>query len=91
VTYPVVAGYAAMTPPERRSFRASFSGAGRSRPTAAPELRALLERRSAHHLAAATCQEFAEQAIQLVDDCGFDVHHTRQFEELARYVANRAG
>ena len=91
VTYPVVAGYAAMSASERRTFSARFSGAGQSQAAAVPELRALLERRRADHLAATACREFAERAIQLVAAGGFDARHTQRFEELARYVATRTG
>jgi geranylgeranyl diphosphate synthase type I len=91
VTYPVVAGYAAMTPPERRSFRATFAADGQGRTGAVAELRALLERRGADQVSVTACREFAEHAIHLVAACGFDGRHTRQFKELARYVANRNG
>jgi geranylgeranyl diphosphate synthase type I len=85
VTYPVVAGYAAMTPRERAWFRGRFVGGSE----VVAELRALLERRHADDLAAEAARAFAERAIDLVAGCGFDLRHTCQFEELAHYVANR--
>jgi len=91
ITYPVVAGYSAMNAEERSSFSAAFSGGGRRGPEAVADLRALLERRGAHHLAAAAGREFAERATQLVTASGLDVRHAQQFKEFARYVANRAG
>jgi geranylgeranyl diphosphate synthase, type I len=90
VTYPVIAGYAAMTPRERRTFRARFAADDATGEPAVHELRVLLERKGADRLAAVACHEFAEQAIDLVATCGFDHQHTGQFKEFARYVANRS-
>jgi len=91
VTYPVVAGYSAMSAEEKRSFSAAFSAGGRGGAGAVADLRGLLERKGADHLAATAGREFADQAIQLVCAGGLDGRHTQQFKEFARYVANRAG
>ena len=82
-----MAGYAAMAAPERRRFRALFAGdAGHG---AVPELRALLEAHGAYEEAAAAARRFADEAIGLVAGCGFDAPSVGEFEEFARYVANR--
>jgi geranylgeranyl diphosphate synthase, type I len=87
VSYPVVAGYAAMAPPERRRFRALFAAAADD--GAVLELRSLLEAHRASVLAAAAAERFAQEAIDLVAACGFEAPSTSEFEEFARYVANR--
>jgi len=84
-TYPVLAGYAAMPASERRRFRALFAHAE----PAVDELRALLERRAADELAAGAAVGFAGDAIALVAGCGLGDTFTGEFEEFARYVANR--
>src|SRR5215471_15382142 len=86
LSFPVVAGYAAMPAAERRRFGALFA---RSGPQAVPELRSLLERRAAHCLTAEAAEGFAERAIALVRGCGLAAESTEQFEEFARYVASR--
>jgi len=85
VTYPVLAGYAAMATPERRRFRALF---GEGEP-AVPELRSLLEARAAHRAAAEAADRFAGDALGLVAGCGLGDTSTDEFEEFARHVANR--
>ncbi len=87
VTYPVVAGYAAMGPAERRRLRELFRPAVDG--AAVPELRALLESRAADRLAEAAARRFAEGAVALVDSCRLPAQSTDQFRELAAYVANR--
>jgi geranylgeranyl diphosphate synthase type I len=88
VTYPVVAGYAAMTPPERRRFRALFAAQPEAE-AAVADLRALLERRSADRLAEAAARRFAGDAAALVARCRLPAECTEQFEEFAAYVATR--
>ncbi|HSR24307.1 MAG TPA: polyprenyl synthetase family protein [Candidatus Eisenbacteria bacterium] len=87
VTYPVTAGYAAMPAPERRRFRALFARGGGD--AAVPELRSLLETRAAHRLAADAAERFADEAIALVARCRLGATSIGEFEEFARYVANR--
>jgi len=85
VTYPVVAGYAAMTAPERRRFRALFAD-----PEAGvPALRAPLERRGADQLSAEAAARFAADAVVLVRGAGLAARSIEEFEEFAGYVANR--
>ncbi|HKF76283.1 MAG TPA: polyprenyl synthetase family protein [Candidatus Dormibacteraeota bacterium] len=95
VTYPVVAGYAAVTPPERRRLRDLFrSAAGPEAPEAAheavAEIRALLADRGADRLAEVAAARFAGQSIDLVAGSGLPAESTDQYEEFARYVANRS-
>ncbi|HZV49508.1 MAG TPA: polyprenyl synthetase family protein [Candidatus Dormibacteraeota bacterium] len=88
VTYPVVVGYAAMPPAERRRFRALF----RSEPdgvAAVEALRDRLEAAGARERSAAAARGFARQAIEVVAGSGLGPEHTEQFQELAHYVANR--
>jgi geranylgeranyl diphosphate synthase type I len=87
VTYPVVAGYAAMHPAERRRLRALFVPDGTA---AVPAMRALLEARSADRLAEAAAVLFAQEAIALVARCGLPATATAEFEEFARHVASRS-
>jgi geranylgeranyl pyrophosphate synthase len=75
-----------MPPAERRRFRALFCAPGED---AVPELRSLLERRGANCLAASQAERFADEAISLVRGCGLPSESTEEFEEFARYVANR--
>jgi geranylgeranyl diphosphate synthase, type I len=86
VTYPVTAGYAAMAPPERRRFRALFARDGAD---VVPELRSLLEAHAADRLAAEAAERFAGEAVALVAGCGLGALSIGEFEEFARYVANR--
>ncbi|HXM56862.1 MAG TPA: polyprenyl synthetase family protein [Candidatus Dormibacteraeota bacterium] len=86
VTYPVVAGCAAMTNPERRRFRALFT-AGDASVVAA--MRELLERRGADRLTAEAAERLAEEAVAQVATCGFGGRATEEFSELAGYVAAR--
>jgi geranylgeranyl diphosphate synthase type I len=87
LTYPVVAGYAAMPAPERRRFRALFTA--RAAGPAVAEMRALLQGRSADRLAAKAAERFATEAVALVAGCALPAESTDQFEELAHHVANR--
>ena len=87
VTYPVTAGYAAMAPPERRRFRTLFVGDGGD--AAVTELRALLEAHGADRLAADAAERFADEAVAQVARCGLGATSIGEFEEFARYVANR--
>ncbi len=88
VTYPVVVGYAAMLPAERRRFRALFrSEAGDA--TAVEALRDRLEAAGARELSAAAARRFARQAIEVVAGSGLGPEPTDQFQEFAHYVANR--
>jgi len=84
-TYPVLAGYAAMAAPERRRFRALFGQGDR----AVPELRSLLEAGAADRIAAEAANRFAGEAVALVSGCGLGDTSNGEFEEFARYVANR--
>ncbi|HXM53814.1 MAG TPA: polyprenyl synthetase family protein [Candidatus Dormibacteraeota bacterium] len=85
-TYPVLAGYAVMAAPERRRFRTLL---GRTGDDVVPELRSMLEAHGADGLAAEAARRFAADAIALVSGCGLEVTSTDEFEEFARYVANR--
>jgi geranylgeranyl diphosphate synthase type I len=87
VTYPVTAGYAAMTGPERRRFRRLFES-GDTGP-AVIQMRALLERRSAHRLAAEAAERFAREAVALVAGCSLPTESVGQFEEFAHHVSSR--
>jgi geranylgeranyl diphosphate synthase type I len=87
VTYPVVAGYAAMTAPERRRLRTLFR---RREADAVPEIRALLEACAAHRRAEVAARQFADEAILAVGECRLAPAFTREFEEFARYVASRS-
>ena len=104
LTYPVVAGYAVMTGPGRRRFRSLFhanpsgpcgpppprDGRNGSAPVdVVPTMRALLEQQSADRLAAAEARRFAERAVASAAECHLGAQHLDQFEEFARYVANR--
>jgi len=87
LTYPVVAGYAAMTASERLGFGALFRG----REASVAEMRAMLEQRAADRLAADAAERFATDAAAHVAACGLPAESMDQFEEFARYVANREG
>jgi geranylgeranyl diphosphate synthase type I len=95
VTYPVVAGYAAMAPAERRRLRYLFRPAqedahdGAADGAAVPELRALLEARAADRRAEEAACRFAAEAVALVGACHLPPQSADQFRELADYVANR--
>jgi hypothetical protein len=52
-------------------------------------MRALLEHRAADRLAAAAAERFAGQSAALAGGCGLPAESIDQFEEFARYVANR--
>jgi geranylgeranyl diphosphate synthase type I len=91
VTYPVVAGCGAMRSPERRRFRALFDASSSNGHDAVPELRELLEGSGAGRLATAASDEFAGRAVALVARCRLAASDTAEFEEFARYVANRSG
>jgi geranylgeranyl diphosphate synthase type I len=86
ITFPVLAGYAAMDAPERRRFRALFARRGEAE---VPELRAMLDRRRADCLAADAAHRLAGRAIGLVRDAGLPSTSTGYFEEFARHVADR--
>jgi geranylgeranyl diphosphate synthase type I len=86
VTYPVVAGWAAMPARDRARFRSRFR---RRDAAAGAELRSLLEAHGAQHLTAEAAVRFAGEAIELVAGCGLATTSIDEFEEFARYVANR--
>jgi geranylgeranyl diphosphate synthase type I len=87
VTYPIVAGYAVMSPEERRHLRDLFRPA--SGEAAVPAIRGLLESRGADRRACAAAGRFAEEAVTLVAECRLPSPSTDQFRELAAYVASR--
>jgi hypothetical protein len=76
-----------MAAPARRRFRALF--AREAGDGAVPGLRSLLEAHAAHEVAEAAARRFADEAIGLVAGCGFEALSVGEFEEFARYVANR--
>ena len=87
VTYPVVVGYAAMSPAERRRFRALFRSG--SDGVAVEALRDRLEAVGARELSAAAARRFASRAIEAVAGSELGPEPIEQFQELAHYVANR--
>jgi geranylgeranyl diphosphate synthase type I len=90
LTYPLVAGFAAMTPAQRRRLRALFRVPPFEGPGAVAEIRGLLEELGADRLAEAAARRFAEQSIALVAGIGLPAESTDQYEEFARHVANRS-
>jgi geranylgeranyl diphosphate synthase type I len=87
VTYPVIAGCAGMTAPERRRFRALLTlGDGG---TSVAAMRELLEQRAAGRLTAEAAERFAVQAVAVVAGCGVAGGPAAEFEQLASYVATR--
>lgn len=87
VTFPVVAGAAAMAPAQRRRLRALYAGDGAD--AAVAEIRALLEDSGADRLAEDAARRFADDAVALVAACGLAAESTDQFQEFAAYVASR--
>lgn len=86
LTYPVVAGFAAMTAPQRDRLRALFApGADAT----GPDIKLLLEEAGGPDLTASAPQRYAQKAVARVERAGLDPARTREFIEVAQYVANR--
>jgi geranylgeranyl diphosphate synthase type I len=87
VTYPVVAGYAAMTESQRARLRELFQSRA---PSADQEIRQLLEAAGGAELTRSTPARFAERAVAMMANCHLERRFIDEFLEVARYVANRS-
>jgi len=86
-TYPVVAGYAAMTVFQRRRLRELFLSKVKK---PAAKIRELLEDAGGPELTRSAPGRTAEKAAALVARCGLDKKYDAEFLEVARYVADRS-
>jgi geranylgeranyl diphosphate synthase type I len=86
VTYPVVAGYAALREPERARMRELFRSHS---PGADREIRRLLVEAGGPELTRSTPARFAERAAATLMRCELGGRFIDEFLEVARYVANR--
>lgn len=87
LTYPVVAGYAAMSQADRSRLRELFSS---QTPEAGDAVRTLLERNGGPQLTSAAPQHFADKALANIAACRLPRHYIDDFHEVAQYVANRS-
>ncbi len=88
LTFPVVAGYAAMGESERARLRELFAPSHRSSKHLA-EVRSLLEAVGGAELTRRAPQHFADRAAALVQASRLPRQHVDQFLEVAHYVARR--
>jgi geranylgeranyl diphosphate synthase type I len=88
LTFPVLAGYAAMAERERARLRALFDGSHESEDPLS-EIRSLLESVGGAALTRNAPQHFADRATAAVETSGLPSEHVDQFLEVAHYVASR--
>ena len=86
LTYPIVAGYAALSPIQRNRLRELF---GSKEMIAESEIRSLLGQAGGAELTRGAPGRFAEKAIAAVARCGIRSQYVEVFAEVARYVADR--
>ena len=91
LTYPVVAGYAAVRDADRARLRELFAAASSGNSNSYPlhEIRMLLEAAGGAELTRAAPQRYAAKAVAIVQACQLPHQHIDQFNEVAHYVANR--
>jgi len=91
LTYPVVAGYAAMRDADRARLRELFgtSSSGNSNSYPLHEIRMLLEAAGGAELTRAAPQRYVAKAAAIVQACQLPHQQIEQFNEVAHYVANR--
>jgi geranylgeranyl diphosphate synthase, type I len=87
LTYPIVAGYAAMNETQRRRMVELF--ASNDEEDRSTEIRALLGAAGGAALTSGAPQHFADKAVGMVKACRFPRGYVDQFIEVAEYVANR--
>jgi len=85
-TYPVVAGYAAMTVFQQRRLRELFLSKVKK---PASKIRELLEEAGGPELTRSAPGRCAEKAVAVIARCGLSQVFHSEFLEVARYVANR--
>lgn len=88
LTFPVVAGYAAMAERDRAQLRELFAEP-RGTGDRMPEIRALLEAAGGADLTRGASQHFADRAARIVETSGLPRQHIDQFLEVTHYVARR--
>lgn len=86
ITYPIVAGYAAMTSAQRERLGALFAPGAKA---AGSDIKGLLEEAGGPELTASAPRRYAEKAIAHIERARLDIAHTREFIGVAQYVANR--
>jgi geranylgeranyl diphosphate synthase type I len=84
---PVVAAYAVLDPDKRSEFAEAFARAGDA---ATRRIRELLNAAGGAELTRDAPQRFAEKAARVVRSCDLPEQQCEDFEQLARYVANRS-
>ncbi|HEV2878006.1 MAG TPA: polyprenyl synthetase family protein [Candidatus Eremiobacteraceae bacterium] len=91
LTYPVVAGYAAMRDADRTRLRELFAQASSGKSSNHPlqEIRTLLEAAGGAELTRAAPARYAAKASAIVQTCQLPHQQVQQFNEVAHYVANR--
>jgi geranylgeranyl diphosphate synthase type I len=97
LTYPIVAGYAAMSQAQRSRMRELFAGtrsepqqgAVSARDERSAEIRALLEAAGGPALTSSAPQHFSDKAAAIVKACRLPRTYVDEFIEVAQYVANR--